>query len=359
MRVIVNLNTGSMIIPVVGTLEAPTSTVGAVGALALDAYPHYKYSDTGGAQPVSWTSTFPSTCPIMLSPVQASAPYNNGPTVTVNPGLYPNDANIMIYPGLAADCGTVNRRAIIVSVSIAQPDPIHVNRGYSGQTLPTHGLSNCRIYAPIIDMEPALITKYLTQYKTQGIRYKDILQFVYPNVQPGSQQFTYQLANGVTNAKRLIIMPFFNNPAGISASPQTSAMIFEPASPFDSAPSTVAPLSCLTQFNVLISNMNVFQRNIDYSFENFLEEMSLTNGINGGLDTGLTSGLIGYREWCQNYRYYVVDLSRRLAGDNTPKSITVLGVNSSEYPIDYYFFIEYERHLELDVESGHISVSSN
>jgi hypothetical protein len=87
--------------------------------------------------------------------------------------------------------------------------------------------------------------------------------------------------------------------------------------------------------------------------------MSSANAINGGLDTGLTSGLIGYREWANNYRYYVVDLSRRLAGDNTPKSVTFMGLNASEFTVDYYCFIEYERHLELDVESGHISVSSN
>jgi hypothetical protein len=105
--------------------------------------------------------------------------------------------------------------------------------------------------------------------------------------------------------------------------------------------------------------MNVFQRNISYSFETFIEEMSPANALNGGLDTGLTSGLIDQAAWSQGYRYYVVDLSRRLAGDNTPKSITVIGRNGSSIPVDYYFYVEYERHLSLDVESGHISVSSN
>lgn len=42
--------------------------------------------------------------------------------------------------------------------------------------------------------------------------------------------------------------------------------------------------------------------------------MGLCNSINGGLDTGLTSGLIDYQKWINCYRYYVVDLSRRLAG---------------------------------------------
>jgi hypothetical protein len=87
--------------------------------------------------------------------------------------------------------------------------------------------------------------------------------------------------------------------------------------------------------------------------------MGVCNAINGGLDTGLTSGLIDYQRWMNLYRYYVVDLSRRLAGDNTPKSITVMGRNGSNFAVSYFVFIEYERHLEIDVESGHISISSN
>jgi hypothetical protein len=355
MRVIVNLNTGSMIIPCPGALTDPTVPVASAG-VPLTSFPAYLYKDPTSTQ--QFVSTFPGSCPIMLAPLQASGLCKNvaedGETVS---GTYPANANIMIYPGVAADVGTTNRSALVLSVSIAKVDPIHSTRGVT-TTIPNHAMNSCRIYAPIIDMEPSLITKYLTQFKTQGIKYRDVLQFVYPGVSSG-QTFTYQLANGVTNAKRLIIMPFYNNSAAISLVAPTSALIYEPLSPFDSAPATVAPMSCLRSFNVLISNMNVFQRNIDYSFENFLEEMSVANSINGGLDTGLTSGLIGFREWSQNYRYYVVDLSRRLAGDNTPKSVTIMGTNASESPVDYYCFIEYERNLELDVESGHISVSSN
>jgi hypothetical protein len=47
-------------------------------------------------------------------------------------------------------------------------------------------------------------------------------------------------------------------------------------------------------------------------FEQFLEETRPSNNINGGLYDGLSCGLIGLLEWSNNYRYYVVDLSRRL-----------------------------------------------
>lgn len=48
-----------------------------------------------------------------------------------------------------------------------------------------------------------------------------------------------------------------------------------------------------------------------------------------------------------------------IIGDNTPKSLTVLGTNKSLFTVQYYVFVEYKRHLEIDVETGHVNVSSN
>lgn len=360
MRVIVNLNTGYVVIPTQGSLAA----VGANAFAPAGTVPGYipyglSVNQTAvvksAVSSVQYSNTFPGTCPLMLAPMETSAcSYKTG---AGGAGTYPDDANIQIWPGVAADVGTQARGDLIVSVAIATADPVHNTQPFAVTGTAPHPLKQCRIYAPIIDLEPSLVTSYLTQSKIQGIRYRDVLQFVYPGVAGGAQasNFTWQIANGIVNAKRLIIIPFYH---GI-ASGSDGLVMFEPTSPFDSAPSTVAPQSGLTDFNVLISNMNVFQRNISYSFENFMEEMSLTNAINGGLDTGLTSGQISYKDWVNNYRYYVVDLSRRLAGDNTPKSLTIVGKNSSALTVDYYAFVEYERHLELDVESGHITVSSN
>lgn len=381
MRVIMNMNIGNIIVGATGQLAHATNTV-------LDR-PCY----SGINQ-----NTFPGTCPIMLSPLVVSVPtaaatqdetsinqWPSGAVLTVGPpvtafaqiydgyeGAFPTNSNLMIYPGVACDVGTVNRRALCVSVSIASADPIHAQLGYTGAALQSSSLQNCRIYAPIIDMEPSLVSAYITQHKEQAIYYRDVLYYTYPQVAAGDN-FTYQIANGISNMKRLIIMPFYHDDTlagGLSPGsavagdaawgyPITQSIPFEPNSPFDSAPGTCAPQCSLQNFNILISNMNVFQRNINYTFENFIEEIAPANAINGGLDTGCTSGLVDYYKWTQNYRYYVVDLSRRLAGDNTPKSLTMVAQNASGFKVDYVFFVEYERHLSLDIESGHITVSSN
>ena len=400
MRVILNMNTGSTEIGAIGRIssivDAAIAVGGGLNSSRVRAGPP-KPQDFPAYNSVL-SNTFPGTCPIMLTPMVVSAlqsTVGNGadqfPLATFS-GNFPATSSIQLYPGVAVDCGTYLRESLILSVSIAKMDPIHSSRGFTGPEM-NHSMANCRIFAPIIDMEPALTNSYITAHKDQAIYYRDVLAFRYPSV-PSNSPFTYQIANGIVNAKRLIIIPFYNHSIAKFRRPTVPAVVgnivaigatgdgnyaldgsipwttktyqalavdnlFEPMSVFDSAPSTVAPQSALTDFNVLVSNMNIFQRNISYDFENFIEEISPANAINGGLDTGLTSGLIDFTAWSQNYRYYVVDLSRRLAGDNTPKSLTVVGNNRSKFDVDYFFYVEYERHLSLDVESGHISVSSN
>lgn len=370
MRVTMNMNTGNMVIG--ANNQALITPLGAGQVLQKPAYGLISQS------------TFPGTCPLMLSPMVVSAlspttnafsdvypnvhsgisndiapittlgftgQFNswNGPCNATNTPLKCGTSNIQLYPGLTCDSATIARTQLCVSVSLVTADPIHAQLGLTS-TLQSHKLSNCRIYAPIIDMEPALTNSYITTSKDQAIYYRDVLQFLQPSVPP-QQQYTFQIANGLVNAKRLIILPFYHNDG--------AGLPFEPVSPFDSAPATVAPQNANINFNILISNMNVFQRQISYGFENFIEEIAPANAINGGLDIGAQSGLIDQFAWQNSYNYYVVDLSRRLAGDNTPKSLTAIGTNASNYVVDYYYFVEYERHLQLDIESGHISVSSN
>lgn len=357
MRVTINVNTGYIRLGWTGAM----TTTPADPATALPLRPQYGSITQ---------NTFPATCPIMLAPTHASAlsiaskagadplPITiNRPFLSTFLSVYPTDANIQIYPGLARDIGSCKATELILSVAIGKPDPIHKQIA-STLALKDHPLQNCRIYAPIIDMEPALITSYITNFTNHAVYYKDVLQFSIAGVK-SSGLINTVLANGIVNAKRLVIIPFYHDDTAVAASTFGTKIPFEPLSCFSSAPGTCAPMNSLIDFNIQVSNMNIFQRNISYSFENFIEEMSPANAINGGLDTGLTSGLVGIHEWTQAYKYYVVDLSRRLAGDNTPKSITVLGRNGSSHTVDYYCYVEYERHLSLNVESGHISVSSN
>jgi hypothetical protein len=105
---------------------------------------------------------------------------------------------------------------------------------------------------------------------------------------------------------------------------------------------------------VLLSGANLYQQNLNYSVENFIQELRKTNSVNGGMSLGMSSGLISQLEYESGYRFIVSDLSRTPseASDNVSKSIQVIGTNSGKYPIDIFWFLEFSRQVEIDVGTG-------
>ena len=80
-------------------------------------------------------------------------------------------------------------------------------------------------------------------------------------------------------------------------------------------------LVSVTNFNILVSGVNLFLNNEYYDFEAFLEQLAQSNQLNGGLTTGLASGLISEDMFSSCYRYYYGDCSRILPSENSNCSI--------------------------------------
>ncbi len=57
-------------------------------------------------------------------------------------------------------------------------------------------------------------------------------------------------------------------------------------------------------------------------------------------------------DWENIYKYYVVDLSKRLKDDISGKSISVIGTNNNTPAMDLHIFVVQEKTLIIDVESG-------
>lgn len=212
-------------------------------------------------------------------------------------------------------------------------------------------ISAVRWYVPAYMLNPIKEEQYLTMNKYKTITYKDIYNYNVTSVSSGGS-FNAILTNGIVNAKKVIVIPIFNNAANNAA----TASLNPAQSFFDTVPASSSPLAVLTNFNVQVSGQNMFQQNELYDFQQFLDEQSRT-GINGGaFDSGIQSGLIGFKEWTYNYRYYVCDISRRLpAENNVPKSVVITGTNASGKILDLFCFIEFERKIVIDLESGQIA----
>jgi hypothetical protein len=253
------------------------------------------------------------------------------------------------FGSIAAACITAAAGATATynfqtTMSVARDTTINVSH-------PT--LQQTRLYVPVYQMNPVNEEQYLTLSKIKTVRYKDIYQYqIEVNTSSGVGNFNSLLTNGIPNPKSIIIIPF----ASASANPTSVAgnYIAPFSSPFASEPGTTTPLIQFTSFNVQVSGVNIFTSNELYNFENFLNELSHINAINGGQTDGLNSGLIGFEQFINNYRYYVCDISRRLPSeDRVPKSLQILGTILSTLPsVTLYCFIEFEKEIAIDLETG-------
>jgi hypothetical protein len=125
-------------------------------------------------------------------------------------------------------------------------------------------------------------------------------------------------------------------------------------SPFDPAGcGCTSPLSHITNFNIQVSGQNAIYNLQKYAFEEFNNQLYGQNAVNGGLTDGLTSGLIDRLGFDMEYCYYYVNVERMLPVEmSVPKSIQVIGTNTSSKTMDYFVFVEYGIEISIDALTG-------
>lgn len=151
----------------------------------------------------------------------------------------------------------------------------------------------------------------------------------------------------LADTRHLVIIPIFNasSNGGLGFPPHQSV--------FSTVPGTTSELCALTNYNVQLAGVSLYQQNFLYDFESWQCELQAVHAINGGLTTGFSSGLITEYQYSMNMRYYVTSLYRRIAAeDQVPKSIQVLGTNLSAQNVDLYCFVSVAREIVFDLASG-------
>jgi hypothetical protein len=220
-----------------------------------------------------------------------------------------------------------------------------------------HSMTSCRIYAPTIDLQPARALSYIQENRSKYIEWDDIYAAQLLNI-GANTPFNYNITNSLPGIKAIVIIPFIASTVNGLMGDRTCTSSFSPCrSPFATEPSTTSPLLSLTNFNVQLAGENVLSTNINYNFEEFIQQLLPANSINGGQGTlGLSSGLIDQLGFQNIYRYYYVDLSRRAKDDVGSKGITILGTNNNLLAIDLYCFVIHKKSASLDVETGKLEM---
>jgi hypothetical protein len=209
------------------------------------------------------------------------------------------------------------------------------------------GTVPCRLYAPVYTMNPLAESKYLSLAPTKRILYKDIFQYQYTNVGKDGN-FNFLVSNGINRIRSVLVIPFISQ-ANVATISQKINSLTNPCSATPAMPDPIM----ISNFNILISGMNLFISNELYDFEAFREQLMSANQLNGNLTTGLTSGQISEDDFARGYRYYYGDVSRSLPSEeNVSRSVQVIGENKSEVPIDIMVFVEFMKEITIDLTTG-------
>lgn len=218
-------------------------------------------------------------------------------------------------------------------------------------------VTSVRLYAPAYTMSPIAEQRYLSLTPTKKIVYNDLFQYSFTGVASG-QTFSFLVTNGIPNIRGILVIPLLPKASNGVAStyPTTTALAGTTTSsllsPFSTTGGTPDPIS-LTNFQIQISGKNLFINNLQYDYETFYEQLISSNQLNGSLTTSLSSGLIGFTEFENLYRYYYGNAGRSVPSeDGVAKAVQVSGVNNSPQTIDFMVFIEFERQIVVDVRTG-------
>lgn len=244
-----------------------------------------------------------------------------------------------------------------VSLSIGKPTNIMHSSISVSQPLPV------RLYVPLLTLNPNFSSEYL-KLGQKKFNYTDVFSFQPAPIEP-SANFSLQIAYGLKNIQRVIIVPFISAKSNCLQKSATTATVikdnyqmnsFSPLiSPFASEGATTSPFigSCLSEFNCKIGGKNILSTNLKYGWEVFEQQLMGTNSINGGMTTGLTSGLINERMWNSNYQYYVFDCSRFTENlGEQPLGIELVGINNTLVALDLHVFVEIKKEFIVDLSTG-------
>lgn len=205
-------------------------------------------------------------------------------------------------------------------------------------------LNSCRLYAPVYKMNPLAEQRYLQLAPTKKVEYCDIFQYQFNAIDPQSN-FNILVSNGISDIQSVLVVPFLS-PSANGTSYSTLL------SPFSTSGATPDPIT-LTNFNILVSGINLFLNNQYYDYEQFNQELKSSNQLNGNLTTGLTSGLISEDMFSRGIRYYYGNCARVLPSEvGVSRSVQIQGQNVSLVQCNLMVFVEFKRSITIDLSTG-------
>lgn len=311
-----------------GSLQIAYNAGTGVPTTANPGYKNYTDAYYGAVS----NSTFSNTCPFTVNLIADA---------TANGGI--NETSTYIAAGLF----------------IAKPPTTAI--GAAGVNLalnvPGHPMPACRCYYSQVKLDPSRALTYVQENRQKQVVYESVLFNQYTNISSGNA-FSQLVQSGIKNPVAVLIVPFISSQCGVQTgadgkSSGTAIGITQYGNPVDTAPSSFAPIS-LTNIVVSLGGVNVLNTSMNYTFENFLEQIAIAETLTSA-DIGISVGVIT-QQWWETNRVYFFDLARsREADKSMPRNLNISFNNNTLVPIDVMVFTLYLDKVVIDIETGIVS----
>jgi len=213
----------------------------------------------------------------------------------------------------------------------------------------SHPMPAVRCYYSMVKMEPARQLAYVDANREKQVVFENVIFNQYNNIGSGSS-FSQLVQSGIKNPIGVCIIPLIGSQTLTGAAGAATLGFEQFASPYDTCPSTYAPIS-LTNLSVSLGGQTVLNPTLYYSYETFLEQVAHAETLTGS-DLGMSVGLINQSWWEMN-RVYWVDLSRgRDADKASMRNLSISFNNNSNAAITLMVFTVYLDKIVVDVETG-------
>jgi hypothetical protein len=232
------------------------------------------------------------------------------------------------------------------------PSIITITAGANGSA--TDDYTNA---GPIITSARLLVPYYLANPKADSALtmsnhfFTSIEKIVNPITVSAGASTNYTITVGVPNARRLLLLPMWQNLGG------TTNLTNPELSVFETCPASTGLHANLLNLQVYLGNKPIYQYPINYGFEQWIQENSQVGNFGSNVNE-VTSGLLSKAQFEQNHRYYTVDLSRRMdSEDGSSKSVQVSFTNpSASYGMKVIAIVYYEKRWVMN--TGTCTLSS-
>lgn len=210
-----------------------------------------------------------------------------------------------------------------------------------------HPVQQCRLLIPQYVLNPS----YESQYISLGSKKHTYYDYALTSIDVAANQNVNKYITSKNKITRIIIIPKLNavhHDVGIPLDPSLS--------PFSSCPASPSPLlsQLLQNLQCEVGGENVYREHINYSYEQFLFEMTHTSN-NGGF-CNLASSRINKMLWENLYGYIVINVRKDEVEFKSEQKVNLSFTSICKLAMTLDVYVEYQKECYINLITGQIDL---